>query len=596
MSLTVESSLARRFAAYCCGRGGVWVLLLAVFVLILAGCGPDKHAATPAPVSSTSPAPADTCSAPMAGIRCLGLSIHSQQVASVGECCSLCSRTAGCNAYSAEDMPVCPADIACATHSGACFVPGSTNGVTCLDTEHLDTFKCPAGSQKCGYMQELVEVETPTMTTRCFLKPDCRLMRDETRTSGNPYVVVPAPLAFPICNMPPLGVGEQCVDNDISTSPAASNIGDCCEQCANIPGCKVFMHSTALEADGTRGPSTCHFKSQCTAKVTGPPDVDVHTGWAPPPPTGESIYRVGRGLFHVEGYRCGNKSPQTIAFYPLGNGPFGEAANQAFPVVAYGHGAWGYLDGNDRLLETVASLGLIVLVPFTGAGTCGHVHEDMFTAIRTSRQGGAGLHPALASADFSSTGAFGCSMGARGAVRAGTEDMGADLNLRAVVSFGGASPFADRLRVPAMFATGTVDEMCHPDDVYRQFLRSPVYPKVFANVAGAFHMEAQEGMRLNLYGAKFLSCHVGGRQGHCDAIYGSGPGAIVQAITLASCVVATVPEQNGNLALSQGWNLSLIPGHPVSGLEGTRVARSTRDRLGRNERTARRLRAGAARK
>ena len=80
-------------------------------------------------------------------------------------------------------------------------------------------------------------------------------------------------------------------------------------------------------------------------------------------------------------------------------------------MVAYAHGIGGGIDGCDSWMETVASLGLIVIAPFTSGGACETEYKDQLLSMSAARQGGKTLHPALSTADWSRTGVFGHSMG-----------------------------------------------------------------------------------------------------------------------------------------------------------------------------------------
>ena len=80
-------------------------------------------------------------------------------------------------------------------------------------------------------------------------------------------------------------------------------------------------------------------------------------------------------------------------------------------MVAYAHGVGGGIDGCDAWMETVASLGLVVIAPFTSGGACENEYKDQLLSMSAARKGGKSLHPALSTADWSRTGVFGHSMG-----------------------------------------------------------------------------------------------------------------------------------------------------------------------------------------
>ena len=119
---------------------------------------------------------------------------------------------------------------------------------------------------------------------------------------------------------------------------------------------------------------------------------------------------VGRDAFEVPGYGCDGS--ETVIAYPKGDGPC--------PVVLYGHGMApnGAVDGRMEAMAHVAANGLLVLAPNTGGydgrgRTCGSSSEwkDMILAVTASRDGGAALHPALATANWDHVGMWGYSMG-----------------------------------------------------------------------------------------------------------------------------------------------------------------------------------------
>lgn len=237
---------------------------------------------------------------------------------------------------------------------------------------------------------------------------------------------------------------------------------------------------------------------------------------APPPPGGS--FQVGRGAYSIDGYLCGN-STQTVIFYPKGVGPFN--------VVVYGHGAWGGVDGCDAWLETIAGMGLIVIAPFAGQSipTCGkNFAKDMALALTASRDGGASLHPALSTADFSRTGFFGHSRGAKYALAVAAKHH-KKLHIKAVLaSHDVPNTFYENLTIPAMFSMGTRDK--REQAVRSYFDRYMGSVKVFADVSGAGHMEPQKGMHLNVFDGKFLSCHVSQNHDDCSVIYGQSPNSL----------------------------------------------------------------------
>jgi len=262
-------------------------------------------------------------------------------------------------------------------------------------------------------------------------------------------------------------------------------------------------------------------------------DRDYNTGWVPAPKEAAvARYQVGRGYYEIEGYECASGDKSTVIFYPQGPGPFN--------VVVYGHGAWGYLDGSDAWLQTVASLGLIVIAPFSGEDDdCGSkfIH-DLVHVLNLTKIGGANLHPALGTADWSRTGMFGHSRGACYVPEAASEAH-EPLNVVAAIASGTVPWYNPLTEVPTMFMTGTLDSGDATNTTWPYFVNSTATNKIYANLNGAYHMEIQEGERLNVLSAQFLACHVSLSEEDCEIIYGTGPGTICHPATndYYSCVV-----------------------------------------------------------
>merc|ERR1711865_950731 len=105
--------------------------------------------------------------------------------------------------------------------------------------------------------------------------------------------------------------------------------------------------------------------------------------------------------------------------------------------------------------------GLIVVAPFQGKDDkpCKeNFTYDLLHALSGSQEGGADLHPALATADFSRTGVMGHSKGAKYAPYAAS--IGAEShNVKAMVASCDAPDHQQWLpEVPSMFTTGTLDK------------------------------------------------------------------------------------------------------------------------------------------
>lgn len=354
----------------------------------------------------------------------------------------------------------------------------------------------------------------------CFLKKSCDFLVKASAAKSS-SLLRELPPAQPTCALPDLGIGYRC-DGDQLDAKIVADHGACCELCTSDPECIVFSYSNSQRM--------CHMRRTCYPKVS---DGDYITGWAPPPTEAAvARYQVGRGYYEIEGYECVGGDKSTVIFYPLGPGPF--------HVVVYGHGAWGYLDGSDSWLQTVASLGLIVIAPFSGKDdSCGakFVH-DLVRALNLTKNGGADLHPALGTADWSRTGMFGHSRGGKYVPTAASEASD-DLNIVAVVASSDKPAHHPKHEVPTMFMTGTLDKSDLDNSTWPYFVASNATNKVYANLIGAYHMEVQEGERLNVLSAQFLACHVGLSEQDCEIIYGTGPGTICDPATndYQNCVV-----------------------------------------------------------
>jgi len=365
-----------------------------------------------------------------------------------------------------------------------------------------------AANNKCGAFTYKVS------SGYCYLKHRCEAMQPDD--SGNLVSGMPEklpPPQPPACAIPPEGVNFKCGGGgDIATKYPVKDTSECCDLCMQNPACLMysFQHSWG----------NCFLKNSCYDK---PYDEDFSTGWADKTKRSSfARYRVGRGVFELEGYRCDGGRRQTVIFYPKGNGPF--------HVVVYAHGAWGWIDGCDEWLETVASAGLIVLAPFQGSNaqppaSCGSAFaKDVLLAFEGSRAGGAALHPALGTADWSRTGVFGHSRGAKYAPV--VAEKGQKLyNITAVLSSGGVPAKLRNISLPAMFTTGELDKYNADGHIRKYFEKVPAAQKVYASLKGAYHMEPQE------------SCHVAKVQEDCDVIYGKGSRSICKVNDYEECVV-----------------------------------------------------------
>lgn len=251
---------------------------------------------------------------------------------------------------------------------------------------------------------------------------------------------------------------------------------------------------------------------------------------ANPPPAGS--YAVSSGSYELGGFLCGKQEPTCNIYYPtdMSKGPF--------PIATFGHGMGGQIITD--LVESVASLGFVVVAPATSGGRCDDNHwKDMLHALDGSKNNTA-LHPALAHVDWNNTAIFGHSMGGYATLLATSEAVKDPqrYNVKAAVAshgyIGDPSP-ASGITVPTMFTTGTED---HQQHLLAQYQACQGHPKILAQVEGAQHMEPESPGRLNPFDAHFLGCHVAQLQASCTKIYGSGADSLCKANTMTTCEIS----------------------------------------------------------
>jgi hypothetical protein len=161
---------------------------------------------------------------------------------------------------------------------------------------------------------------------------------------------------------------------------------------------------------------------------------------------------------------------------------------------------------------------------------------DYLRALKASKTGGATLHPALATADWSRIGVVGQSMGAKFALPA-VANKYSDPNIKAVLMSGDVPSHNYSLDVPMMFTTGSLDMANRNGSITDYFGNATSSHRILAELKGAFHMEPQEGERLNLYTSQFLSCHVSQVESACDMIYGNASDSLCNANQYTACIV-----------------------------------------------------------
>ena len=153
-------------------------------------------------------------------------------------------------------------------------------------------------------------------------------------------------------------------------------------------------------------------------------------------------------------------------------------------------------------------------------------------ALKVAKRRAGALHPVLEKAEWTRVGIVGQSLGAMHAIAAAQRLRRQwDLNVSAVVLSGDVPKrtYQD-LDIPVMITTGSLDKANHNRSIVEYFKSNLTSSqKVLANLRGAFHMEPQEGERLNFFTAAFLRRHASREPEVCEAIYGTGPTSLCQA-------------------------------------------------------------------
>jgi len=250
------------------------------------------------------------------------------------------------------------------------------------------------------------------------------------------------------------------------------------------------------------------------------------------PPAGS--FKVTESSYNLGGFLCGNQETKASIWYPT------ELADGPFPIVTYGHGMGGQMIPD--LIQSVASLGMIVVAPATSAGKCDDNHwKDMLHAIEGSKAK-TSLHAALGHVDWSRVGIMGHSMGGyaslNGAADVATNPSKYSFSLKAMLDshgyIGDYDQTAPKIQIPAMFTTGTEDNASR---LKGAFDLAKSTNKVLAQVTGADHMYPATNGALNPWDAHFLGCHVADLQSSCLKIYGSGSDSICKGNSMTQCQV-----------------------------------------------------------
>jgi len=251
-------------------------------------------------------------------------------------------------------------------------------------------------------------------------------------------------------------------------------------------------------------------------------------------------FKVTESSYNLGGFLCGAQETKASIWYPT------ELSQGPFPIVTYGHGMGGQMIPD--LIESVASLGMIVVAPATSGGKCDDNHwKDMLHAIEGSKAKPS-LHSALGHVDWTRVGIMGHSMGGYASLN-GASDVAANpskysFSLKAMLDshgyIGDFDQAAPKISIPAMFTTGTEDHAARLKGAF-DLVKST--NKVMAQVTGADHMYPATNGALNPWDAHFLGCHVADLHTSCTKIYGGGSDSICKGNSMTQCqVVGSSPS------------------------------------------------------
>merc|ERR1719461_2576560 len=249
-----------------------------------------------------------------------------------------------------------------------------------------------------------------------------------------------------------------------------------------------------------------------------------------------------------------------MVYYPDGPGPFN--------AVAFLHGYAGGGEGAYTFFPEIASLGLVVLLPWSmkdcaGGGGEGPpdasapmqetLAKDLLSVLSYAKHSGAALHPVFGKVDWSATGIIGHSRGARYIPCAASMRQADEANVKAFVcshggfdnpQWGGDSPQYNTT-LPAMFTSGTRDT--RGPGIKQYFGDYKGKDKVFTELKRGHHMELNDEKYtggVNMFIGRFLTCHLAKNKEDCNYIYGDDATSLCNAIdhSKGGCTVsATSP-------------------------------------------------------
>lgn len=238
-------------------------------------------------------------------------------------------------------------------------------------------------------------------------------------------------------------------------------------------------------------------------------------------------YKTQEGnIPHMPGLTMGGQSSAGVVY------PTPKTAGEKFPFISFAHGTGVSqpLVDYKTALHTVASYGFIVVAVRTCpklecASPFSHDQLQAITACKNNTK----LHKSLATADFSTVGVFGHSMGGMSTLACAGGGGGkidpSRWNIKAAVS---QHPCQDvwtngrGVKIPIMFTAGSVDKIC-ADGCSAQFFAAvpSKHPKVLFDIKGVNHFEPTNiGDNCEMEAvALFLSCQL--RGDNCDKVYGT---------------------------------------------------------------------------
>ena len=274
----------------------------------------------------------------------------------------------------------------------------------------------------------------------------------------------------------------------------------CCNACTSYPSSSSAPKgcgSWEIQILAAKNTTECVLKRPEARR--GPcrnpnlPNTSASGSLNPPAPTPghfKPLYSVTASELSIPGLICQPSDPHVDIYYP-------SDLSGHYPVVVFGHGSGGNVRGfanplDDSLIGFVAGMGMIVVAaePTRRGESCSPDTEsqDMLHVLDACKSNRS-LHPALAHADFSSTGIFGHSMGgeasplaANAALKRGGYGLKAMLSSHSWFKGQDAVDAAKNLTGIATMFTSCEDDGHHAAVDKAVFEACPGRPKVFANL------------------------------------------------------------------------------------------------------------------